>query len=384
MANDFKLTLNKQTAFAFSGIFVVLIFRPLAMWLAVRGNSSLDEVATIAFLLVGTIGVAYSLMHSGFKVETISAAFFAAMTVVVVWNWVSNDELKKIDVEFFNYFYMLILHLCYLGIGYLFGALLLTEHKRQKKGEIVFLLFLCLSGLYLTLMDFRGFSAVIFDYRYSSSYHFIGLTYSILTMYVFDRCARRPIPKALVLVIAAVVLFFIGNNGAIASMTLALLLCRFNRWWILATLVAAATVYFLLPQFIFHLTGLQTILGRATFDAVGFQDIFEHGGVFAGQVIHFDSFGSYMHNFFSYFRQFGVFVWVLAVAVMIKSIRDARSRTDKMIVIFFVSQILLFRTFANALILFPTGYLFAVKVIERRAAWMKRCESESIMMATKT
>ncbi|EDY85631.1 hypothetical protein GP5015_418 [gamma proteobacterium HTCC5015] len=354
-----RVVVDKRVAVAWFAMTVFVFIRPLSLWASVRGNNVFDLPATLLFLITGLTGVWYYLKKPESKVQLLHIFFLASLVLSVSWNRFFNQFAIEEGVDFFPYYYSILLHVVYFGWGGLFGFLM--QDNKVRHLALPSLLYISSCLLYLLYLGGGGYSETIVDYRYSASYHFLGLSFSLVTIYALasSKAAKYFI---FVLVTSFWILFQIGNKGAIASLLLAFFFCRFSNKTIVMALTSIGLVYFLAPSFLYELTGFETILGRQKFDASGFDDIYKNGGVFAGQVYRHGVFGAYMHNFFSYFRQFGVVVWLLLVFVVYGLLSNVESRADKMVVIFFVSQVLFFRTFANSLILFPVGYMYVSKL----------------------
>ena len=208
--------------------------------------------------------------------------------------------------------------------------------KVERIKKIILYSFVLLTFLIFSSIDY---SYLIFTYGYSAgsdlvaSYQSMSGSYLMLLVLLLVATQRKDV-RLLFAFIGMLALFFIGarTQFAMGVVIFTLILFKYHPKLFCALMIIGGISLFFYPEVflmhnsrifnLFHLAHDTSFRARVQMFDVGIQDIINHPiwGLYGGQVYYFDDLGSYIHNFFSIWRQFGVCVFLLYVYVIMRSV----------------------------------------------------------------
>ncbi|WP_157966523.1 hypothetical protein [Fastidiosibacter lacustris] len=258
----------------------------------------------------------------------------------------------------------------------LFAAYFVKVGRMRK---VILYSFVLLSCLIFSNIDYNY---LIFTYGYSADSNLIasyqGMASSYLMLLILLLVAtRRKDVKLLFAFVGMVALFFIGarTQFVMGAMIFTLMLFKYHPKFTFILMFIGGISLCFYPEILlmhdsrifnlFHLAHDTSFKARIQMFDAGIQDIINHPilGVYGGQVYYFDDLGSYIHNALSVWRQFGVFVFLVYVYVIMRSFSAlfiyARKSSSVEIVLFYAIAIIVGLTFSqnyeNATVAFIVG-----------------------------
>lgn len=198
----------------------------------------------------------------------------------------------------------------------------------QKNNFILFLfLFILIVEKILNLNT--DFLSINLDFEDEGIYLFLADTFSIVALLAISVC-RNFIVKIILIIASFYILFIMGSRAAFYIFTLVIIInllkeSRFLYVVLFLCFLVFITNYFLeknnikidiensrMISVLIDVEKDRSQIARKIQINQGFNEILNNPilGSYGGQIIRFNSFGSYMHNIFSYYRQFGLIVFL--------------------------------------------------------------------------
>ncbi len=266
-----------------------------------------------------------------YKLIGLAALFFLYIFAVVFFSDVVVDSIG--GNSFYVGLFFIRKALSYTVLGYFFCLYF-------KGGRFYYLLFLFLIFIYAFLIDWSILKLNTFEYPNSSqwgNYHYLSECLAILSLFTMSYTGfRNKVLLNFVFLITVAFLFALGSRST-------LFFYIFSGFFVLFFLGSIRVSFFVLAFFIlwvivFGSSVLDTFVGdnfrmfsvfidpnegssvtRGVLAQKGLLDIKNNffTGVLGGQVFHGgDLWGGYIHDFRSYWRQFGLIVFIIYVSLL--------------------------------------------------------------------
>lgn len=224
----------------------------------------------------------------------------------------------------------------YYFIYYCAGLYFIENFNNKSFRVVVFVIYIIHSAIILINIDMNSFilSYSGINYKTYQIYNTIGDKYAILSILSF---ALYPQKKYAFFIISSICLFLIGSRTAFFSylFVIIILITKYSlgqkNQLFLSCLIffgflyyLSTTDYFIIIQHSrmieFFITKYDSSLNsRATFFFEQWPNLLDHWlyGDYAGQVSQYGSLGSYIHNYLSLWRQYGLIPFVCFVSFTI-------------------------------------------------------------------
>ncbi|MCM8532839.1 MAG: hypothetical protein NE330_16850 [Lentisphaeraceae bacterium] len=277
--------------------------------------------------------------------------------------------------------------LAFLGVGYFLNF-------RKSYRKLIIYSFLFMSSLVIVFADFSRFSLRMSGLRYSTFSHYTYLAdlYIIVSIILFAQLYESKKSHLWVIVLTIVCLVFLNSRSALIlyclSCTIFYLLTAYLKAYqktiivvVLASLYFSLT--FLIPYLEQHsqvntrfLNALRmdkndrSFKARENFNESGFKSIKANfiTGDFAGQLSGFGDregirWGTYMHNGFSFWRQFGLLAFIAFIVSILHTIFNTYTlrKHDVFLVLLSCFVILCYiasRSYMNYYLVIVFGYTY--------------------------
>lgn len=257
----------------------------------------------------------------------LAAAFLVLATIIVLGGRDAArryNDVAGVDVTAANLRY-LAAHALAFATGY-------SLNKLGRFRIIIMrgLLILCINVLINVDPITVLINMKVSDERFSGMYLMMGDAFALWALLA---CAvvDSPRQRAVIFAVSVVCLLLIGTRTALYALVIVMPVV-FRLSWIRTALAIAAVAFVAMSlslwlaeteglasrMLVSVVTGEDSSLNsRADQFAAGRNALFDHWllGDYAGQVRDFGDFGAYLHNILSYWRQFGLFAFMLIIAL---------------------------------------------------------------------
>lgn len=254
------------------------------------------------------------------------------IAIIVTVNMEKSGEVREEMVNAPSYFAPLI----FTYISHFLIGLHILDFKKYRSVFLILLSITCV--VILQFVDYTIFRIDVKNYVEGANignYQGIGDSLAVLSLLVVG-LYRNTLLRIAVIIASLIILFFIGSRtsfavyGLVTSLFIVLSTRFFVTLPILIILALGLVLYGTsvdiddLESRNSRMVGIFTdysednsIIGRKNLDQIGWEDISNSPilGDFGGQIRVTGAWSAYMHNFYSYWRQFGIAAFLAVVAL---------------------------------------------------------------------
>lgn len=372
------LNQNLQSGSAIGYLFILLVFffAPINELLISYYLPQLPYFDFYPFFLAVILGFVYFGKISYFPIKSIHMLLFCFFLTVLVVT-IFSDNVKDLDGHS-----TLEVNLFFLrkSIAYLILGFYCAKYLQQLKYTTY--PFLVLTIIFLLLVDWNLLKFNTLSYPNKSqwgNYHYLSECYAVLSFLAL--CGLNQRNRALIIIfylVSIAILFLLGSRSSLFVYILvsSLLLYRLNClsiFFCLSLILFVITIFYskgllIVSSFIddnYRMFALLissdegSSISRGILAQSGLRDIYENWftGDLGGQVRHGGTlWGGYIHDFRSYWRQFGIIVFLLYCLMLLKlNVKNLFAFfSEKNTVNFFITISFLFFTVES---LFARAYL---------------------------
>ncbi|MUK38120.1 hypothetical protein GNP82_11210 [Aliivibrio fischeri] len=293
------------------------------------------KLSLFCFLMIGTVNVLFYITWSrGLKELLLFILFIISVSVITIYHLFSIDFQDIFDSIFLFYVQIIFLNLYCFMIGLHYPKL--SSSVGAKLSVVFCFLYLCMITITLANVDLSRLQLdlnAISNYENKSMYLFWADALAIFSFFII--CSvRHDYYKLIIIFTTTFMLYVLLSRTSLYLYVFVSFIYFFSKknyvflffvgMSLILTLSMIGEDIIKSRMLAFLFSGDDSSWNSRTFMLMdGLNDIGKNFifGRFAGQVTNFGEIGYYIHNMISYWRQYGVFVFLMMVALIFPLIR---------------------------------------------------------------
>ena len=376
--NFFKIIIrnDKKYFYLFTiCIFAIIPFISLLISHQVLPNSCYKLITYIKIIILVTSSFVILVVHNPFKKlnlqNKVIISLFLYLLGIILFNY-------EIGPNYFRVFKLFFAYLLFFNYGYL-----LQIYYKPKLFSYIFVIFVILFMMLVDPFSLRLRTIhIIYASNHYSDYAIWALNFSILSILTVLSNQKY---QYFIIILSAFILACLNSRSIficyLVSLFIYLVLEKRYRVILIAiTSVMALFIYsyfsdnqYFYKRYAAIINGTSSSLNQRM-DQIshGSKDILENPifGNFLGhlsaksEILDFNHFGNYMHTYLSYWRQFGVYAFVVINLILFwaitKSYKDSNSRGVFIVFIFLSLLVITSKSFLLSELFIICGFLFCL------------------------